>query len=120
MKKSELKQIIREEIEKELSSKPEGMKVEKLKLYNKYKNINYPDIEFIYIGIDKHKNYCFLFKTNKNLLFSILKSYGFDPDKIVTDLNLETFIKRGGDKCIKGYWVFYFSKEDIEYGLKSI
>jgi len=97
------------------------MKVEELKLYNKYKNINDSNTEYIYVGIDNENKYWFLFKNEYyNSSFIFLKHYGFDPDKIVKDLNLETFIDENGKKCIKGYsWVFY-KKERIEKYFKPI
>jgi hypothetical protein len=120
MKQSELRQIIREEIEKELSSNSKGMKVEDLKLYNKYKYINYQDGEFIYIGIDNYDYYCFLHKKEKyNTTSLTLKNYDINLDKIVKDLNLETFINYNG-KYIKGYELYIYTKEDVEQYLKPL
>jgi hypothetical protein len=97
------------------------MKVKQLKLYNKYKNIDYTTIEFIYIGIDDDFEHWFLFNTEiYPILISHLKLYGFDPDKIVNDLNLETFINKDGEKCIKGYSWEIYSKEDTEKYFKPI
>jgi hypothetical protein len=121
MKLHELKQIIREEIEKELSSNLKGTKVEDLKLYGKYKNPNKSSREYIFIGIDKDGDYQFLTEGgNLYVLFSHLKYYGFNPDKIVKDLNLETFINEDGEKCIKGYYYAYYSKGHVENYLKPI
>ena len=102
------------------------MKVEELKLYNKYKDI--PDIsnkEFIYIGVDNENDYCFLHKNKYNddnidTPFSVLKHYGLNPDKIVKDLNLETFFDEDGYKYIKEYDIIWYQKEEIEKYLKSI
>ena len=97
------------------------MKVEQLKLYNKYKDIDKPDKEFIFIGIVNEDYYCFLYKyENYNSLFSRLRRYILDPDKIVKDLNLETGVYSDGNKYIKGYdWICY-SKENIEIFLKPL
>ena len=97
------------------------MKVENLKLYNKYKNINYPTIELIYVVIDNENYYTFLYKNQDfDISFSYLKDYGLDLDKIVKDLNIETFINKNGNKLIKGYDVFFYSKEYIKKYLKLI
>ena len=96
------------------------MKPEQLKLYNKYKDKDYPTIEFIYIGVDTDGFYCFLYKTESNISFASLEFYNFNPDKIVKDLNLETFINKNGNKFIRDYeWDFY-SKESIEESFKPI
>ncbi len=95
------------------------MKAEELKLYNRYKNIIFPNIDLIYIGIDGHNWYWFLYK-NDYLSVLDLINYGFDPDKIVKDLNLETFIDKNGGKYIKGYFWVNYSKEQIESYLKPI
>ena len=100
------------------------MKVEDLKLYNKYKDINNPDIEFIYIGIDNEVNdydYWFLYKEEKlDLPFLYLEEYGLDIDKIINDLNLETINNKYGEKCIKGCHFICSSKEYIEEYLKPL
>mgnify|MGYP006935472574 CR=1 FL=1 len=98
------------------------MKVEELKLYNKYKNINIPNRELIYIGISKDSYYYwFLFKSKNNeLSIQQLNQYIFDLDKIdkiVNDLNLETLTKYG-NKYIKGYEWSFGSKEQIEKYIK--
>ena len=91
------------------------MKVEELKLYNKYKNINNPDIELIYIGINVYNRYCFLFKNeNYKLSFLPLINHGLNPDKIVKDLNLEIGFFKNGHNYFKGYDIIWFSKKDIE------
>jgi hypothetical protein len=91
------------------------MKVEDLKLYNKYKHINNSDREFIYIGFDKQNSYLFLYKDkNDNTQFSYIKYYGLNPDKIVKDLNLEIGFYKNGDKYIKGYKYIFYSKVGIE------
>ena len=95
------------------------MKPEQLKLYNKYKNINYPTIEFIYIGITNN-HYIFLYKNEIiNLSFSNLNVYGLNPDKIAKDLNLE-IVKKYGNKYITCYYLLSYSKEYIETNLKPI
>ena len=38
------------------------MDINSLKPYNKYKDINKPNAEYIYIGVDKNNNYLFLYK----------------------------------------------------------
>jgi hypothetical protein len=121
MKLHELKQIIREEIEKELSSKPEGMKVEDLELYGTYKNTRNLKKELIYIGIGNNGFYFFIYKNeNANASFLYLKYFGLNPDKIVNELNLEIYFNKNGDKFIKGYdWISY-SKEYIEIYLKPL
>ena len=97
------------------------MDINNLKLYNKYKDINNPNTEYIYIGVDKNNNYLFLFKDKDyDSSFSLLKVYGLNPDKIVKDLNLETFIYGDGIKCIKGYDWRCFSKEENEKYLKPL
>jgi hypothetical protein len=97
------------------------MKVEDLKLYNKYKNINIPNRELIYIGISKDSYYYwFLFKSKNNeLSIQQLNQYIFDLDKIVNDLNLETLTKYG-NKYIKGYEMCFGSKEQIEKYIKTL
>ena len=95
------------------------MKVEELKLYNKYKDINNPDIEYIYIGIDNENEYWFLYKEEKlDLPFLYLEDYGLDIDKIINDLNLEIYVNIYGDKYIKEYDYFWYKKEKIEKYLK--
>jgi hypothetical protein len=99
------------------------MDINNLKLYNKYKDINNPNTEFIYIGIDNEGDYWFLYKTenaNANTYFAKLKYNGLDPDKIVKELNLETFIYGDSFKFIKGYDYTYCSKEYIEINLKPL
>ena len=97
------------------------MKVKELKLYNKYKNINNPDKEYIYIGIGNNGFYWFLNENEDyNLLFTYLKNNGFDPDKIIKDLNLETYTNIVGIKYIKGYNIFFYSKYDIKTYFKPI
>ena len=97
------------------------MKVEQLKLYNKYKNTSFPDIEYIYIGIDSENYYSFLIKEkNENISYAMLIAYDLNPDKIVKDLNLETFIDRYRGKHIKDYnWDIYI-KQQIEKYFKPI
>ena len=90
------------------------MKVEQLKLYNKYKDKDYPTIEFIYIGINKIGYYCFLYKTESNISFLSLERCGLDPDKIVKDLNLETYTNIVGIKYIKNYSWEIYTKVSIE------
>ena len=98
------------------------MKPEELKLYNKYKNINIPDRELIYIGIDNEDgDFWFLFKhKEQDISFSTLKQFVFNPEQIVKDLNLETYIEHNGDKCIKGYYCTWFAKEYVEKNFKPI
>jgi hypothetical protein len=91
------------------------MKIEQLKLYNKYRNVNYPDIELIYIGIDNENQYWFLTKKkNYNIPFSDLTFFNLNPDKIVKGLNLETGINYNGEKYIKYYYWIAYSKERVE------
>ena len=91
------------------------MKAEELKLYNKYKHINYPNREYIYVGFDEQNSYCFLYKNKKyNTSFSTLKYRGLNPDKIVKDLNLEIIIDEYCEKHIKEYDYFWYKKEIIE------
>ena len=95
------------------------MKVEDLKLYNKYKNIYFSTIEFIYIGIDNKNKYWFLYKNEDCILkFSTLKR--FDPDKIVKDLKLKTYIDIYGKKYIEGYGYTFYSKKHIKQYFKPI
>ena len=50
------------------------MKPEKFILYNKYKNINFPNKEFIYIGYNKkNKEYWFLSNNNHEGRFALLR-----------------------------------------------
>ena len=97
------------------------MNLNKLKLYNKYKNINFPNKELIYIGVDNENDYWFLYKyENTNAYFSTLKYNGFDTDKIAKELNLEIFIDRCDDKYFNGYYFGWYKKEYIEINLKPI
>ena len=97
------------------------MKIKELKLYSKYKDINKPNIELIYIGNENDNYYWFLYKHNNgNSSFSILKRYGFDPDKIVKDLNLGICFDKYGFKYIKECKYRYQSKKYIETNLKPI
>ena len=99
------------------------MKPEQLKLYNKYKNINNPNnTQFIYIGIDNNNYYCFLIKDekgNNRLSFFYLINHGFNPHKIINNLNLE-IVKKYGNKYITCYYLLSYSKEYIETNLKPI
>jgi hypothetical protein len=96
------------------------MKVEQLKLYNKYKEINEPDRELIYIGNGNKDYYCFLYKDENDYTYLLsLNYYGLNPDKIINDLNLE-IINEYGEKCIKGYSWFFYKKEYIEKYVKPI
>jgi len=98
------------------------MKVEELKLYNKYKDIEEPNRELIYIGNGNNKDYyCFLRKDENDYAYLLsLNHNGLNPDKIINDLNLETFINEYGEKCIKGYSWFFYKKERIEKYVKPI
>ena len=96
------------------------MKVEQLKLYNKYKHINNPDKEFIYIGNDNDSDYWFLYKNSNHLSFSSLKDYGFNPSQIIKDLNLEICFNEYGNKFIKGYYYIFYSKVGVEEFFKPI
>ena len=98
------------------------MDINNLKLYNKYKDINLPDREFIFIGYIYNINcYCFLIE-NKilNTPFSSLKNNGFDPDKIVKELNLEIYFNKNGFKYIKGYYLCFFTKQSVEKHFKPL
>jgi hypothetical protein len=97
------------------------MKIEQLKLYFKYKHIEKPKKELIYVGIDINNRYWFLFKSdNYKISFSDLKRLGLNPDKIIKNLNLETGFDVYGDKYIKGYWwCFYYTKDYIELSFKQ-
>jgi hypothetical protein len=95
------------------------MKIEELKLYGKYKSMEFPDKELIYIGIDNANEYWFLFKEkNNSVLLSDLENYGFNPNKIINDLNLETHTNKFGFKYIKGYVDCFYSKKHAEKYLK--
>ena len=95
------------------------MKTEELKLYNKYNHKDYSDKEYIYIGIDKENDYMFLYKNEAyHTSFSLLKNCGFDPEQIVNDLNLETYINQYGYIMIKEYRWYTYSKEFIERTFK--
>jgi hypothetical protein len=97
------------------------MKVEELKLYNIYKDMDIPNREYIYIGIDFTDDHCFLYKHEDfNILFLLLKDYGLDPDKIAKDLNLEIFIDEFNYKYIKGCDFVSFSEEIVEIYFKPI
>ena len=98
------------------------MKIEQLKLYYKYKHIEKPKKELIYVGIDINHRYWFLFKRdNYQILFSDLKRLGLNPDKIIKNLNLETGFDVYGNKYIKGYWLrIYYTKDYIELYFKPI
>jgi len=90
------------------------MKAEQLKLYNKYKDINHPNWEIFYIGIDKFNRYTFLRKMfNDKIAFITLKYNGFDPEQIAKDLNLE-IIDFYGNNFIISYTNDFYSKEHIE------
>jgi hypothetical protein len=92
-----------------------------LKLYGKYKHINNPDKEFIYIGNDNDSDYWFLYKNENSIIsFSSLKDYGFNPSQIIKDLNLEIIIDGSGNKYIKEYKYIFYSKQQIEINLKPL
>ena len=98
------------------------MKIEQLKLYNKYIDIE-DNIEYIYIGIGNNNYYCFLYKNeNHKQWFSTLNSYGFDSNEIVKELNLEIIDINVVNviKYIKGYSLNCFSKKEVENYLKPI
>ena len=96
------------------------MKPEQLKLYNKYKDKNYPEIEYIYIGIDSdNEYYWFIYKDECDLFFHTLELYGFNPHKIVNDLNLE-IININNFNYIKGYNWEICPKHFVETNLKPI
>ena len=97
------------------------MKPQDLKLYNKYKHINNSDTGYIFIGVDDENDYWFLYKDQDfDISFYYLKDYGLDPDKIVNNLNLETFIDEDGYKYIKGYNYVFYTKDYIEEFFKPI
>jgi hypothetical protein len=97
------------------------MKPEELKFYNKYKHINKPNKELIYIGVDNDGDYWFLYKNkDHNSSFSYLKHLGLNPEQIVKDLNLETVVYSSGDKYIKGCDYEYYSITNIKMYLKPI
>ena len=90
------------------------MKVEELKLYNKYKHIDNPNIEYIYIGIDSdNEYYWFIYKDECDLFFHTLELYGFNPHKIVNDLNLETYNDEEYNLLIIDHFYEFFNSEDI-------
>ena len=65
------------------------MKVEKLKLYNKYKNIDCPDIgEFIYIGIDKRDgDYIFLYEAEDYCdIKDFSNTWGLNYNEIINNI----------------------------------
>ena len=87
------------------------MKVEKLKLYNKYKYINNPNTEYTYIGIDKRdKTYIFLYEDN---IYIKLKEYcnrwGLNYNEIINNIPKN-----------KKYNREYRSKEYIEQYIKPL
>jgi hypothetical protein len=51
------------------------MKIEQLKLYQKYKNINNPNKELIFIGLYNNIAYIFLHKNTLSISFNNLKSH---------------------------------------------
>ena len=76
------------------------MKTKDLKLYNEYLVLN-PNPFYFYkqpayfIGISNKKQYCFLYiikNKNRQALFYNLSLRGFDPNKIVKELNLQEFV----------------------------
>jgi hypothetical protein len=95
-----------------------NMKVEELKLYNKYESIFNPSKKLIYIGIYNDK-YIFLYKNTLSISFNNLKRAGFDPEQIVKDLNLQTEVSKG-KSFIKGYFWVNYSKEQIESFFKPM
>ena len=101
------------------------MKIEQLRLYNKYKDIDETNdideknIEYIYIGIDC--DYFFLYKNENSIIsYSLLDYYGFDPNKIIKNLNLETGFYADGNKYITGYDLDFFTKQSVEKYFKPI
>ena len=97
------------------------MKPKELKLYNKYQYFDIPHIEFIFIGVDNEEYYWFIYKNeNYSVYLPMLKYNGFDPEKIVEDLNIETYVDVDGNKFIKEYDYTFYSKEVIEQYLKPI
>jgi hypothetical protein len=97
------------------------MKVEELKLYNIYKDIDETNdideknIEYIYIGITNDNYYWFLYKNENSIIsYSLLDHYGFDPNKIIKNLNLETGFYVDGCKYITGYDLDFFTKQSVE------
>ena len=96
------------------------MKVEDLKLYNKYKDIREPNRILIYIGIDHEDDYIFLYKNeNVEITCLTLKLLGFNPDKIAEDLNLE-IIDGSGNKYIKKIIWTHHTKKSIEQYVKPL
>ena len=97
------------------------MKVEELKLYNKYKNTERSNTEYIYIGVNNDGFYCFLYKNENSIIsYSLLDYYGFDPNKIIKNLNLETGFYADGNKYITGYDLDFFTKQSVEKYFKPI
>ena len=97
------------------------MKIKELKLYYKYKNINIPNTEYIFIGIDNKNYYWFIYKNEIfDTPFSFLNNYDFDSEQIVNALNLETSFDEDGEKCIKGYEWEIYSEENVETNFKPI
>ena len=96
------------------------MKIKELKLYNKYYDVNEPNIELFYIGVDQRDgDFIFLYKKQNNKIhFNLLKHNNFELDKITNNLNLEIGFYKTGDKYIKDYDIFYYSEDSVEEHLK--
>jgi hypothetical protein len=70
------------------------MKLEELKIYNRYKHINIPNEEFIYIGFNKLNNLCF-FLIPKNTEYGnaqinvISEALNLDVKQVLSKLNFK-------------------------------
>ena len=87
------------------------MKPEKLKLYNKYKFINDPDRELIYVGIDKRDgDHIFLYKSNNN--YENLNNFKYYCN-CWGFTNYQTLIVNINN--IENYYHMYFNYNNIKY-----
>ena len=89
------------------------MKIEELKLYNKYRDIDYSNREYIYIGIDERdKSYVFLIENDYSInnLYYLCDNWGLDYNEIINNIPKNKNYDRK----------YFYSKEEIEKYLKPI
>ena len=100
------------------------MKPEKFILYNKYKHIDYPNKELIFVAFDKtdsRKPCMFLFKDESDEVYSLSKSWNIDFS-FLEDLNIPILREDVSYITISGYsyiWPLASSLKDFKPILKD-
>jgi len=94
------------------------MKPEQLKIYNIYKNINFPNKEFIYIGYNKkNKDYWFLSSNygDEYALLCVIEELDLNLKEVLSKLNFE----HNNDFFQNHYWLSFKDVNNFKPLLKD-